>query len=211
MWYTDIYSTREILRLILCIATQELLHFLSLGLASVSYTEGESSEHLFYQDRPGFRKSFSLWKMLYKTCWPEKAMRTILSTFLQTRAPTSTVGRRYTRALWGPRTFSSSCIWRRTHRFFRCIKRPHWLWSQIFGFQFKIGHENGDWDPTEAISLRHRLPTHAIKVNGLPQIEALHSQLQEELDRMITQQLDAQNSPQSNERPGFSWGTHWQQ
>lgn len=67
--------------------------------------------------------------------------------------------------------------------------------NQIFGFQFTISHDNIDWDPSEAINLRHRLPTRAIKVKGLPQIEALYPYLQARLNRTIAQQLEAQTNP----------------
>lgn len=71
--------------------------------------------------------------------------------------------------------------------------------NQIFGFQFTISHENTDWDPSEQINLRHRLPTRAIRVKGLPRIETLYPYLQARLNRTIAQQIEAQTNPYGNE------------
>ncbi|KAL8824242.1 MAG: hypothetical protein Q9191_005190 [Dirinaria sp. TL-2023a] len=68
------------------------------------------------------------------------------------------------------------------------------VYGDIFGFQYTMGHNNVDWDPIQQINIRHRLPTRAIKVKGLPQIEALQPYLKEKLDDIIAQKLESQIS-----------------
>ncbi|KAI9660584.1 MAG: hypothetical protein M1821_009936 [Bathelium mastoideum] len=66
------------------------------------------------------------------------------------------------------------------------------VYADIFGFQFTLNHDEVAWDPNEQISLRYRLFARAIRINGVPQIKAIHPWLQQKAEKMLANKLNTQ-------------------
>ncbi|KAI9690295.1 MAG: hypothetical protein M1822_009256 [Bathelium mastoideum] len=76
------------------------------------------------------------------------------------------------------------------------------VYADIFGFQFTLSHDEVAWDPNEQINLRYRLFARAIRINGVPQIKAIHPWLQQKAEKMLANKLNTQLTG-NTERPEF--------
>ncbi|KAI9709132.1 MAG: hypothetical protein M1820_003578 [Bogoriella megaspora] len=66
------------------------------------------------------------------------------------------------------------------------------VYADIIGFQYTLNHEEVALDPNEQINLRYRLFARAIRINGVPQIKAIHPWLQHKAEKVLATKLDAQ-------------------